>query len=192
MSHWARSFALVALLSAGAHAVPGERGLVPLVPWKILQPEEVIDAPLVLFWIPASPDAMRRSTMLTSDSLTSFSSRCIAMRVVRFDDEPRLAKLRVDAELPVAVLTDGDGNVLGSVTSSRGRLSVVEVEELVRNELDTRASQAETLLDEARELAERGDVDGALALYEKVAEARCLCPRQAKAASKALRRLDRK
>jgi hypothetical protein len=191
MRHW-RSLALVALIAAGAHASPEERGLVPLVPWKVLQPDELLRAPLVLFWIPASPDAMRRSTMLTSDSLTLFSARCVAMRVVRFDDGARLAKLEVEAELPVAVLTDGDGNILGSVKSSHGRLSVIEVEELVRNELDERESQAETLLDEARKLSERGDVDAAEELYEKVSEAQCLCPRQAKVAQKALRRLERR
>jgi hypothetical protein len=192
MSHWARLAALVALVVAGAQASPEERGLVPLVPWKVLQPDEVIAAPLVLFWIPASPDAMRRSAMLTSDSLTQSSARCVAMRVVRYDDDTRLASLEVEEDLPVAVLTDRDGKVLGVVKSSHGRLSVNDVEELVRNELDGRESQAETLLDEARKLAERGDVDAAQELYEKVFEARCLCPRQAKAAQKALRGLERK
>lgn len=192
MSRWARLAALVALIVAGAQASPEERGLAPLVPWKVLQPDEAIAAPLVLFWIPASPDAMRRSAMLTSDSLTQSSARCVAMRVVRYDDDTRLASLQVEEDLPVAVLTDRDGKVLGVVKSSRGRLSVNEVEELVRNELDGREAQAETLLDEARKLAERGDVDAAQELYEKVFEARCLCPRQAKAAQKALRRLERK
>lgn len=194
MSRWARTVALVALIAAGTLAFPEERGLVPLVPWRVLQPDEVLTAPLVLFWIPASPDAMRRSAMLTSDNLTTFSARCVAMRVVRFDDDNRLAKLEVEAgeDLPLAVLADRDGNILGSVHSSHGRLSVVDVEELVRSELDERESQAETLLDEARKLAEHGDTGGALELYEKVSEARCLCPRQAKVAQKALKRLDRK
>ena len=192
MSSWARVAALVALIAAGMPALPEEDGLVPLVPWKVLQPDEVIEAPLVLFWIPSSPDAMRRSTMLTSNSLTLFSARCVAMRVVRFDDDVRLAKLEVEEELPAAVLTDGEGNIIGSVQGRRGRLSVGKVEELVRNELDARESQAETLLDEARKLTGRGDADAAFVLYEKVSEARCLCPKQAKVAAKALRRLERK
>ena len=189
MQRWARSFALVALLLAGVNALPEEPGLVSLVPWKVLEPDETINAPLALFWIPASPEAMRRSTMLTSNELTLFSSRCVAMRVVRFDDGARLAKLQVEAELPVAVLADRDGNIIGSVTAEHGRLSVVEVEDLVRHALDERESQAEKLLDAARQRAEEGDVDTALELYEKVSEARCLCPRQAKVAQKALRRL---
>ncbi|HEX6096082.1 MAG TPA: hypothetical protein VF432_07155 [Thermoanaerobaculia bacterium] len=184
--------ALVALIAAGAYVSPEERGLAPLVPWKVLQPDETIAAPLVLFWIPSSPDAMRRSAMLTSDSLTQSSARCVAMRVVRYDDVTRLASLHVDEDLPVAVLTDREGKLLGTVKSRRGRLSVAEVEELVRNELEGRELQAETLLDEARELATRGDVDAAQELYGKVYEARCLCPRQAKVAQKALRKLERR
>ncbi|HEY0371358.1 MAG TPA: hypothetical protein VGD79_05125 [Thermoanaerobaculia bacterium] len=188
MSRWARFVALVALIATGTPALPEDGGLVSLVPWKVLQPDEVITSPLVLFWIPASPDAMRRSAMLTSDDLTQFSERCVAMRVVRFDDDTRLAKLQVEEDLPIAVLADRDGNILGTVKPRQGRLSVSEVEGLVRDELDARESEAETLLDEARKLAEHGDVEGAQELYERVAEARCLCPRQAKTAAKALKK----
>lgn len=189
MSRWARLAALVALIAAGTPALPDDGELVPLVPWKVLQPGEVIASPLVLFWIPSSPDAMRRSAMLTSDDLTQFSERCVAMRVVRFDDETRLASLEVEEDLPAAVLTDRDGQILGTVRHRHGRLVVSEVEDLVRDELDAREAQADALLDQARKLAEDGDVDGAQELYGKVAEARCVCPRQARAATKALKRL---
>ncbi len=194
MQRWARSFALVALVLAGVEALPEDGGvengdLVSLVPWKVLEPNEVITSPLALFWIPASPEAMRHSTMLTSNDLTLFSSRCVAMRVVRFDDGARLARLQVEAELPVAVLADREGNIVGTVTAEHGRLSVRDVEDLVRHALDERESQAEKLLAAARQHADGGDVDTALELYEKVSEARCLCPRQAKVAAKALRRL---
>ena len=192
MSRWARLVALVALIAAGKPALPDDGELVPLVPWKVLQPGEAIAAPLVLFWIPPSPEAMRRSAMLTSDDLTQFSERCVAMRVVRFDDDTRLATLHIDEDLPAAVLTDRDGNILGTVRHRGGRLVVSEVEDLVRDALGRREAQAETLLDRARKLAEDGDVEGAQELYEKVAEARCVCPRQAKAATRALRNLARK
>lgn len=192
MQRRACAFALVALFAAGMHALPEERGLVPLVPWKVLQHGEVIAEPLALFWVPSSPEAMRRSSLLKSNDLTAFASRCVAMRVVRLDDGARLASLQVEAELPVAVLTDRDGNILGTVLSRRGKLSVREVEDLVRSALGARESQAEKLLDAARRHAQAGEVDTAAELYGKVSEARCLCPRQAKAAAKALRRLERK
>lgn len=189
MSRWARLVALVALIATGTPAIPEDGGLVPLVPWKVLQPGETIATPLVLFWIPESPDTMRRSAMLTSDDLTHFSERCVAMRVVRFDDDTRLASLKVEEDLPIAILADREGQILGQVRQSHGKLSVSDVEDLVRDELDEREAQADTLLDEARKLAEDGDVAAAQELYGKVAEARCLCPRQAKAAAKALKKL---
>lgn len=192
MRSYARAVALITMIIAGDVALPEERGLVPLVPWKVLQPGDVVDAPLVLFWIPSSPEAMRRSTMLTSEHLTSFSSRCVAMRVVRFDDGARLARLHVEEELPMAVLADKDGNVLGSVKQMNGKLSVLAVEALVRNVLDERESAAEKLLDEARRRAEDDDLDAALELYEVVVASRCVCPRQAKTAQKAMRKLARR
>jgi hypothetical protein len=72
----------------------------------------------------------------------------------------------------VAVLTDGDGNIPGTV-QSRARLSVAEVEELCAT-WSMRASRRRNAARRGPRAAERGDVDSAFALYEKVAEARCL------------------
>src|SRR5687768_9771012 len=84
---WARSIAMVALFAAGVDALPDGQRHVSLVPWKVLERGEAVDAPLVLFWIPSSAGEMRRSPLLTSDELTRYSARCVAMRVVRFDDD---------------------------------------------------------------------------------------------------------
>ena len=187
-----RCIVLIAMVAAGAAALAGENGHVSLVPWKVVEPGESVDAPLVLFWIPASRDELRRSPLLTSHELTLYSSRCVAMRVVRNDDDVRLAKLSIEGELPVAVLTDRAGHVIATVEGDRGALSVSEVEELVRHELETRTANADALLDEAQRRAGDGDVDSAQVLYREVWDARCLCPRQGKVAQKALRKLARK
>ena len=187
-----RCIVLIAMVAAGAAALAGENGHVSLVPWKVVEPGESVDAPLVLFWIPASRDELRRSPLLTSHELTLYSSRCVAMRVVRSDDDVRLAKLSIEGELPVAVLTDRAGHVIATVEGDRGALSVSEVEELVRHELETRTANADALLDEAQRRAGDGDVDSAQVLYREVWDARCLCPRQGKVAQKALRKLARK
>lgn len=184
----ARSIVLFALILAGVHALPDEQRHVSLVPWKVLERGEVVDAPLVLFWVPDSASSMRRSPMLTSDDLTLYSARCVAMRVVRLDDEARLASLGVGDNLPVAVLADRGGNVIGSAPAN----NILEVEELVRDELNLRAFAADALLDDARRHAEVGDVAAALDLYRKVWDARCLCPRQGKIAQKAMRRLAKR
>ena len=189
---WVRCIAVIAVVAAGATALPAEARHASLVPWKVLEPGERVDAPLVLFWVPSSREELRRSPLLTSDELTLYSSRCVAMRVVRGDDGARLAELHVEGELPVAVLADGAGRVIATVEGERGGLSVHEVEELVREELETRAASADALLDEARRLASGGDVGAAQELYRQVWNARCLCPRQGKVAQKALRRLAKR
>lgn len=186
---WLRSIAAIAAMIAGATALGEEHGHVSLVPWKVIEPGESVDAPLVLFWVPASREEVRRSPMLTSQELTVFSSRCVAMRVVRVHDETRLANLNVDGALPVAVLADGNGRVIAAVDGDRGSLSVGEVEQIVREELDARTSNADALLDDARRRADDGDLESAEALYREVFDARCLCPRQGKVAQKALRKL---
>lgn len=183
----ARSIVLFALVLAGVPALPDEQRHVSLVPWKVLERGEAVDAPLVLFWIPDSASAMRRSPLLTSDDLTLYSARCVAMRVVRLDDEERLSRLAVGEKLPLAVLADGSGRVIGSASAH----NIVAVEELVRDELDQRVFSADALLDDARRHADEGDVAAAVDLYRKVWEARCLCPRQGKIAQKALRRLQK-
>ena len=62
----------------------------------------------------------------------------------------------------------------------------------MRAELESRSANADALLDNASRHAGRGDVATAQALYREVWDARCLCPRQGRAAQKALRRLGKK
>jgi hypothetical protein len=192
MSRMARVAAAVALLCCGAEALPAGEAYVALVPWRVVEPASKVDAPLALFWIPASVEELRHSELLTSDDLTLFSSQCVAMRVVRLNDDVRLTSLAADARLPVAVLTDGSGHVIGRAENDDGILSVTAVEDLVRGELDRRAAENEGMLDRARARAEANDVDAAVALYRTVWEKRCLCPRQGREAKKALRKLGKR
>ncbi|HEX2061657.1 MAG TPA: hypothetical protein VHK90_13030 [Thermoanaerobaculia bacterium] len=192
MCRFARAVAFLAFVLAGVELLPAGEAHVSLVPWKVLAPRDTVDAPLVLFWIPASPEELRRSPLLTSDELTLYSSRCVAMRVVRVDDRARMARLAPDHEIPVAVLTDRRGEVLGQIDGEDGYLPVSEVESLVRNELERRAAEAEALLDRAREHAEAREIVAARELYQRVWEERCTCPRQGRDAKRALRKLGRK
>jgi hypothetical protein len=191
MARIARVLAAIAVLTSGVTLAAGEDRL-SLVPWQVLEPASVVDAPLVLFWIPASSDELRRSELLTSYDLTLFSSRCVAMRVVRLNDRVRLTNLGVGAELPAAVLTDRAGNILGRVEPNGGALAVSEVEDLVREELDRREAEAEARLDRAREFAEDEHYPAAMALYRAVFEDRCMCPRQGRDARRAMKKIARK
>ncbi|HEX8253754.1 MAG TPA: hypothetical protein VF846_11430 [Thermoanaerobaculia bacterium] len=187
-----RVLAAIAVLTAGAAALAAGESRLSLVPWRVLDPSTPVDAPLVLFWIPASAEELRRSELLTSYELTLFSSRCVAMRVVRFNDTNRLTSLEVGANVPAAVLTDDDGNILGRVGSDDGELPVSDVEELVATELERLEGDAESMLDRAREHAEDGHRDAAIALYRRVWDGRCVWPRQARDAKRALKKLDRR
>ena len=191
MNRLARVIVAIALLFFGADPLPAGEPYVALVPWRVLDVDTKVDAPLVLYWIPASVEELRRSELLRSDELTLFSSHCVAMRVVRLNDHARVTRLAGETELPLAVLADRSGDVIGRIESEHGALSVAKVEELVRTELDRRASESEATLDRARTLAEDKDVDGAVALYQAVWEERCVCPRQGRDAKKALKKLGR-
>jgi hypothetical protein len=193
MSRFARIAAAMALLFCGALALPAGESYVALVPWRVVERDSTVDAPLALFWIPASVDELRRSPMLTSDDLTLFSSQCVAMRVVRLNDNVRVTSLAADTALPIAVLTDRAGKVIGRVESDdEHELSVIAVEEMVRDAIDHRAEETDSMLDRGRELADAKDVDGAAAIYRVVWDERCLCPRQGREAGKALRKLGKK
>lgn len=175
-------------LAAAAHTL-AQPGRGALVPWKIIQPGRVEAAPLTLYWIPATRGEMRRSPLLASDELTLYSSRCVLMRVVRIDDRARLTQLAGGEELPLVALVDQAGEIVGKVTAEAGDINLSSVERLVRLELERRGAAADALLDSARSKADEGDIDAATALYREVADARCTCPRQAKDATRALRKL---
>jgi hypothetical protein len=192
MKHrWARWVATLALALTGVNALPDDPPHVSLVPWKVLEPGIEVKSPLVLFWIPASREEVRHSDLLTSDELTLYASQCVAMRVVRFDDASMLARLEATAPLPVAMLADSEGQVLARVDNEQGALVVEDVEAMVREELDRRVSEAEALLDQAREKADAGDADAAIAMYRAVWDRRCVCPRQGRDAQRALRKLKK-
>lgn len=180
------------MVLTGFEAMPGETPHVSLVPWKIVEPGAEVHAPLILFWVPASRDELRRSKLLTSEELTLYSSQCVAMRVVRSDDWPKLDELDAEGQLPVAVLADGDGAIIARVEGVDGALAIEDVEEMVRDEIDRRASEAEEMLDDAREKADAGETDAAIALYRVVWGRRCVCPRQARDAQRALKKLKAK
>lgn len=183
--------AALALTLTGVNALPDDPPHVSFVPWKVLEPGNEVKSPLVLFWIPASREEVRHSELLTSDELTLYASQCVAMRVVRFDDTSMLARLEATAPLPVAMLADSEGHVLARVDNEQGMLVVEDVEAMVRDELDRRVSEAEALLDQAREKADAGETDAAIAMYRTVWDRRCLCPRQGRDAQRALKKLKK-
>ena len=173
-------------------AMPPTGGMAPqvyFVPWKVLNPgDEPAKGALILYWLPATRDEIRRSELLASRPLTMYAAQCVGMQVIRPDDEAMIEKLGETGKLPAAVLAESGGKVLAKVDIGSGGVRLNAVEKMVRDELATRESALDKLLDDARKSAAT-DKDGATALYKQVWEQRCLFPRKGRDAQKALKKL---
>jgi hypothetical protein len=164
------------------------------VPWRVLDRAQA-PAPslLALYWIPASPDDLKRSDLVTSPVLLGYAARCVSMQVIRADDGDRIERLGASGQLPAAVLTDIRGGVVSRITTHDGRpLTANEVERMVRDAIDTREVACERLLDSANKRMEAGDESGAGEMYHRVIEQRCAFPRLAKEAQRALKRIEKR
>ncbi len=160
------------------------------VPWKVLNPGEPPPrAQLIVYWLPTSRDDMRHSELLTSRVLALYSTQCVAMQVVRPDDFERVERLGANGRAPVVLLLDADGRELTHVEQEAGALRIATVEKMLLDELRVLEDEAEQRIDQARRIAESGDRDRAITLYRQVCERKCLLPRQAKTASRALKRM---
>lgn len=186
----AAAFLTLALGPAHAAGGGGLTSNVVFVPWKILALGETIPAGmLVLYWIPASREEFRHSELLTYRPLTTYSPQCVAMSVVRIDDEKTIARLDAAGKLPIAILTGEDGSVLGAVENERGGLRAEAVDKLLRDTISAREASLDRDLDDAPKKLGTGDRDAAVALYRRVWEQRCLFPRHAREAERALKKL---
>ena len=181
----------IVLMAAGL--APGATDSRPVfVPWKVLTPgvEPEGKTLLTLYWVPASPDQMRRSELIMSSTLAEYAGRCVAMYVIRADDEARLNRLGPDVELPLAVLTEGTKE-LARVAHHKGALRIDAVETMLREAIGRRQEEAERRLDEARKHAASGNPRAAAAAYEQVVTLKCAFPRLARSAQRALSRIER-
>jgi hypothetical protein len=180
----------LALLPAPAADSGGLASNVVFVPWRILNAGDPPPASdLVLYWIPLSSDDFRHSELLTYRPLTTYSRDCVSLSVIRADDETTIARLQASKKLPIAVLVDGDGRVIGSVPNERGALRAAAVDKLLRDTIRAREEMLDRDLDDAPKKLSVGDRDGAVALYRRVWGNRCLFPRHAREAERALKKL---
>ena len=160
-----------------------------VVPWKVLEDGEApLNTPLVLYWFPATREEMQQGELVASRLLTLFSAQCVGMQLVRPDDKTTVAKFEVTNKVPAALLVGGD-KVIARVDANNGVLRVSEVENMVHHELYLRSVALDAQLAEAKKKAGAGDRDGAIAVYQKVWEQRCIAPDEGREAQKALRKL---
>jgi hypothetical protein len=168
----------------------GDSSMPTFVPWKVLNPGDApLKTDLVLYWIPSTRDEIRRSPLLTSRPLAIYSTQCVGMQLIRPDDDETIARLDAEGTLPIAILTSSDGAIVGRVNGGGGSIRLADVERMVRDTIVTRETDADHLLDDAKAKIDRGDRDGAVTLYRRVCAQRCLLPRKARDAQKALHRM---
>jgi hypothetical protein len=175
----------------GAHrSGPGTGIADPLVPWRFLNKGgPLIGAPLVLYWLPASSEESENSPLLTSKALIRAADLCVSFEIVLPEDKATIEKFGEAGKLPVALLVDAQAKVLHRVEGTRGRLIPASVEKMVTDELNARGETMYARITEAKRRATSGDKPGAIDLYKKLWDERCLFPLAGKEAQHALKDL---
>lgn len=165
----------------------GSNAPVYIVPWKA--PSTPPAGGLVLYWFPASQKEVDSSSLKQSRTLSLYASQCVSMQAAKTDQVANSDKLIGGSALPVAVLAKPDGTPISKVENTGGKLKVTDVEKLVDTEMKSRRAAISDQMKGAAEKAKAGDKDGAIAIYKRVAEQKCLFKKEASDASKELKKL---
>jgi hypothetical protein len=164
--------------------------LLHVVPWHFLtKGGPLASVPLVLYWLPASPNDVEESPLQTSKILIQDADLCLGFEIVLPDDAVMVAKFAAAGKLPTALLVDAQGNVIRRVEGVRGKLNLVSVEKMVSDELHARGETMYARMTEARKRAASGDKAGAIELYRKLWDERCFFPLAGEQAQHALKDL---
>jgi tetratricopeptide (TPR) repeat protein len=166
----------------------GSNAPVYVVPWKIRKANEPAPAGLVLYWFPRSSDEIKASSLRQSRTLSLYASQCVSMELAD-GSTPHSNELVGSSTLPVAVLAKPDGTAVNKVENANGKLKVADVEKLVDTEMKQRESDLTAQMKEASAKSTAGDKDGAIAMYRSVLDQKCMFPKKAKDAQKALKAL---
>ena len=159
------------------------------VPWKLIKPEDPpLSQGLAVYWFPTSQQELEKSSLRFSRTLTLYSQQCVTMGIVDYRT-PLGKKFAGDDKLPIAVLAQADGKLVGKAESKNGFLKVEQVEKLVEAEMKSREDGVKHQMDAAKEKAKAGDSQGAVQLYRAVYDQKCLFPGKAKDAAKELKKL---
>ncbi len=159
------------------------------VPWKLLSaPDAVAPGGLVVYWLPASDNELKNSSLRNSRTLSLYAAQCVTMGVVDAST-PMGQKILGDEKLPVAILAASDGAVIGKAQGQDGKLRVNQVEKLLDGEMKSREAGVKTAMSTAKDAAKKGDKDAAISQYKAVLDQKCLFPKQAKDAANELKKL---
>ena len=167
----------------------GSSGEAYEVPWRIFDAKQPLPAHgLLLYWFPATASEVQKSSLRTSRDLALYASQDITM-VIADGGAPVVQTLTAPVKLPLAVLADAGGTIIGRVDGKDGKLRASAVENLVGNEMHRRDELLVKYLADGKAKAAAGDKDGAIAAYQAVVAEHYLFPKRAKEATKRLKKL---
>lgn len=158
------------------------------VPWKLIKPEDPpMKEGLIVYWFPASNDEVKRSSLLESRTLQLYAQQCVSMGLA--DAGTSLGKKFAVTSLPVALVSEPDGTVVGRLENTNGKLKVGDLEKLLDGVMKKRESAVKETMESAKSKAKSGDQQGAIAEYRSVYDQKCMFPGKAKDAAKELKKL---
>jgi tetratricopeptide (TPR) repeat protein len=158
------------------------------VPWKAIQGADTLKDGLAVYWLPSSQQELERSSLRESRTLSMYASQCVTMGIV--DQRTAIGqKLASANQLPVAVVVQPDGTVVGRLENSNGKLKVGDLEKLVENEMKKRENALKEKMESAKAKIKAGDNPGAIQELRAVVEQKCMFPNKAKDAAKELKKL---
>ena len=159
------------------------------VPWKLMQASDT-PAPggLIVYWFPASENELKNSSLRNSRTLALYAKQCVTMGVADAAT-PLGPRFVADEKLPVAVLAQSDGKIIGKAQGEAGKLKVNQVEKLLDGEMKQREAGVKQSINAAKDAAKKGDKEAAIAQYRAVYDQKCLFPKQGKDAEKELKKL---
>jgi tetratricopeptide (TPR) repeat protein len=159
------------------------------VPWKNIKLGDTVDpSGLVVYWFPASQNELEHSSLRNSRMLSLYASQCVTLGVA--DSKSQVGeKFAAGETLPVAVLAQPDGKVIGKAQHKDGFLRVAQVEKLVDAEIKLRETAVKDALKQGKDNAKKKENDAAIAKLKSVVDQKCLFPNHAKDAAKELKKL---
>lgn len=158
------------------------------VPWKLIKPDDAaLKEGLIVYWFPASAEEVKRSSLLESRTLQLYAQQCVNMRLA--DASTAWGQKFAVTSVPVALITEPDGTIVGRLENKDGKLKVGDLEKLVEGVMKKREAAVKEELESAKSKAKAGDSQGAIAEYRAVYEQKCMFPGKGKDAAKELKKL---
>jgi tetratricopeptide (TPR) repeat protein len=172
----------------GDGGASGEGKSVYSVAWQVITAPEQLKEGLTVLWVPASQADFDSSPLKSSRVLALRGAGCINMCVAE-QTSPLGQKYLADAMRPIAFLIGVDGSVVAKVDNGGAALTLPLVESLVETEVVQREKTVNTNLSDAAAKAQAGETQAAIDELRSVIKQQCLFPKQAREATKRLKKL---